>query len=244
MNKLFFLTTNRAAIAEGPLAIPANLDRPGVNFSNFRHALDKGGAPSAAAVKALQQTGGRLVAQPEHNADAQTITDTAELFGVDGDIVWAPRNLTAEEIAELLTQAISQAQMDIDGAAIGVDEKYTTTGGQQGAIYQLKLEQVDAWKEAQTEHDADPETFPAPNIDAPAFGLIKAEQTALQVANPDTTPAEAVASIDVTRTVWTEQIAPARESIRRAGKEQAKAATTSAEARQASAGAVAALQAI
>ena len=40
MNKIFFLTEDRSEIAEGPLPIPANLDRPGVHFSNFRSALE------------------------------------------------------------------------------------------------------------------------------------------------------------------------------------------------------------
>jgi hypothetical protein len=111
------------------------------------------------------------------------------------------------EFTNSLTSAKSMALDEIDQAAFNVDYKYTTVGGQQASIYDIKPVQIAEW-----------ESDPNPDINDIKYGTIWAELERTKVTNPDAIVQDAIDGLKMLISAWQQNLIKYREYYRLVGK--------------------------
>ncbi len=130
----------------------------------------------------------------------------------------------------------------IDGAALAVDEKYLTCGGQQGQVYDEKATQARAYRTAAYPALAEP--LDPLSADYAAYGHVRAYRQTLRITNPAATDRQACDDILAQAVACAVGVGVPREEIRLTAKARVRQATTPLELDTIVAEAVAALGAL
>ncbi len=112
----------------------------------------------------------------------------------------------------------------IDAAALALDEKYLTCGGQQGQVYDEKATHARAYKAANYPVLAEP--LDPQSADYAAYGYVRAYRSTLRVTNENATDQEAADAILAQARACAIDLGVVREDIRLTAKARVRAATT------------------
>lgn len=149
--------------------------------------------------------------------------------------------LAIENRTPPLADLQATACIAIDNAALAVDHKYLTCGGQQGQVYQQKLAQAQDYQSKNYPALADPLPTTDPNY--ALYGYIRAYRTTLRVTNAAATDQNAADQI-ISQGNQYAISGVQREEIRLTGKAEVSAATTEADVNTAMNNAISQLQAL
>ncbi len=118
----------------------------------------------------------------------------------------------------------ASAQRAIDAAALALDEKYLTCGGQQGQVYDEKATQARAYRAAAYPVLAEPLDPLSANY--AAYGHVRAYRQTLRVTNPAATDQQACDDILTQAVACAVGVGVPREEVRLTAKARVRRATT------------------